>query len=191
MLSKRLPKSSGNILLALGAIAVLGLGLFARPGPDRPEKKEGGIMIGQKAPDLTLKAPDRETEYSLSDFEGHYVLIEFWASWCRPCRKESPNLVRAYEKYSEAELEGGKGLRILSVSLDKNLEAWKKAIEKDGLKWDTHVSSLKGWKGPVADEYGVTRIPKNFLVNPEGKVIAIDLRGRKLHTSIDEHLESF
>ncbi len=187
-----MPRSSGNILLALGAITVLGLGLFARPGPDTPkEEQSGSIRIGQKAPGFTLKGTDRKKEYSLSDLEGHFVLIEFWASWCAPCRKESPNLVRAWEKYHDAELEGGKGLRILSVSLDKNVKAWKKAIEADGLKWDTHVSSLKGWKGPVAEKYGVSRIPKNFLVNPEGKVIATDLRGRDLHLTIDEHLKSF
>ncbi len=185
-------KSWTNTLLALLALAVLGIGLFARPGPGAKENTpQGSIRIGQKAPDFTLKAPDRETEYSLSDFEGHFVLIEFWASWCKPCRQESPNIVRAYEKYHDAELEGGKGLRILSVSLDKNVKRWKKAIEKDGMKWDTHVSSLKGWKGPVAKKYNVTQIPKNFLVDQNGKIVAMNLRGRKLHLKIDEYLKSF
>ena len=185
-------KNSLNTLLAVLAFAVLGIGLFARPGPSAEKNgAKGPIRIGQEAPDFTLKAPDRSSEYSLNDFEGHFVLIEFWASWCKPCRRESPNLVKAWNKYHDAELEGGKGLRILSVSLDKNVKAWKKAIEADGLKWDTHVSSLKGWKGPVAKKYDVTRIPKNFLVNPEGKVVAMDLRGRDLHLKIDEYLESF
>ncbi|MFB6257237.1 MAG: peroxiredoxin family protein [Flavobacteriales bacterium] len=187
-------KRSINGLLAILAFAVLAIGLFARPGPVVPSQdgaKKGSIRIGQKAPDFTLKSTDRDEEYSLSDFEGHFVLIEFWASWCQPCRKESPNLVKAYEKYHNATLEGGKGLRILSVSLDKNVKRWKKAIEEDGLKWDTHVSSLKGWKGEVVQKYGVEAIPRNFLVNPDGKIVAINLRGRDLHLKIDEYLKSF
>lgn len=181
-----------NGLLVVAAFAVLGIGLFARPGPNA-EPGDGGdsIRIGQEAPDFTLKGPDREERYSLSDFEGHFVLIEFWASWCQPCRKESPNLVKAWEKYSDAELEGGKGLRIFSVSLDKNKKRWGEAIQADGLKWPYHGSSLKGWDGPVAQKYNVTRIPRNFLVNPDGKVVAMDLRGRKLHMKLDEYLESF
>jgi peroxiredoxin len=184
-------KRSGNILLGLAALAVLAIGLFARPGPNAGGNEKGSIRIGQKAPDFTLKGPDRKTEHSLSELEGHFVLIEFWASWCKPCREESPNLVKAWEKYSDAELEGGKGLRILSVSLDKNKERWKKAIEKDGLEWPHHVSSLEGWNGPVAQKYNVKQIPKNFLVNPDGKVVAMNLRGRKLHLKIDEYLKSF
>ncbi len=185
-------KGAINSVIGVLALAILAIGLFARPGPGtEKDRDEGGIRIGQKAPGFTLKAPDRNTEYSLSDFEGHFVLLEFWASWCKPCRRESPNLVRAYEKYHDAELEGGKGLRILSISLDKNVKAWKKAIEQDGLKWDSHVSSLKGWKGPVAKKYNVTKIPKNFLVNPEGKVVGMNLRGKDLHLKIDEYLESF
>ncbi len=189
---KLMKKKLLNGLLLVGILISLAFGILGGPKPEG-ERKEGAssIRIGQEAPGFTLKAPDRKTEYSLSDLEGHYVLIEFWASWCKPCRKESPNIVRAYEKYKDAELEDGDGFRILSVSLDKNLKDWKKAIEKDGLDWPYHVSQLKGWKGKACKKYGVREIPKNFLINPEGKVIAKDLRGRELHLKIDEYLESF
>lgn len=180
-----------NGILTAGIVISLGFGIFGGPKAGADADQSSGVRIGQEAPDFTLKGPDREEEYSLSDLRGHYVLIEFWASWCRPCRAESPNLVRAWEKYKGADLDGGDGFRILSVSLDKNASRWKKAIEKDGLEWPHHVSELKGWNGKAAGLYGVTEIPKNFLVNPEGKVIAKNLRGRELHMKIDEYLESF
>lgn len=115
----------------------------------------------------------------LSAFQGKYVLVDFWASWCYPCRKENPTVVKAYQKYHD------KGLEILAVSLDTSKEAWLKAIEKDGLPW-THVSDLKGWKNEVARMYGITGIPQNLLLDKTGRIIATNLRAEALDIKLGE-----
>ena len=115
---------------------------------------------------------------SLADFKGKYVMIDFWASWCGPCRKENPNVVAAYKKYHD------KGFEILGVSLDSNKESWLKAIRADGLAW-THVSDLKGWSNAAAAEYGVKAVPASFLLDPEGKVVGKDLRGEELNKTLE------
>ncbi|WP_316847880.1 TlpA disulfide reductase family protein [Pedobacter psychrodurus] len=133
--------------------------------------------IGVK-PDFTL--PDRDGKnVTLSSLKGKVVLVDFWASWCAPCRKENPNLVKAYAKYHD------KGFEIIGVSLDNKKDAWLKAIEADQLGW-MHVSDLKGWKSDLAAEYGIKAIPTSFLVDASGKIIAKDLRGDQL----DKKLES-
>jgi peroxiredoxin len=109
----------------------------------------------------------------LSSLRGKYVLVDFWASWCGPCRKENPNVVAAYQKYH------GKGFDIVGVSLDTKKDAWMKAIDKDSLAWN-HVSDLKGWESGIVKEYGIHAVPTNFLVDKEGKVIANNLRGEAL-----------
>lgn len=118
---------------------------------------------------------------SLASFKGKYVLLDFWASWCGPCRAENPNVVKAYNKYKD------KGFTILSVSLDQpgKHQAWMDAIHKDGLTW-THVSDLKFWDNEVAKQYGIRAIPQNFLIDPEGKIIAKDLRGDELTKTLSE-----
>lgn len=110
---------------------------------------------------------------------GNYVLVDFWASWCPPCRKENPNVVAAFKKY------GHKGFTVYSVSLDKEKDAWKKGIEDDGLTW-THVSDLKFWECAPAKEYGVASIPSSFLISPEGTIIDINLREEALHQKLEE-----
>ncbi|HEY8954636.1 thioredoxin-like domain-containing protein [Chitinophaga sp.] len=115
----------------------------------------------------------------LSSLRGKYVLVDFWASWCVPCRKENPNVVKAYEKFRSRNFE------IMSVSLDNNKENWLKAIEEDHLTW-IHVSDLKGWKNDVAVEYGISSVPQNFLLDPNGRVIAKNLRGEELGKKLEE-----
>jgi peroxiredoxin len=118
----------------------------------------------------------------ISSFRGKYVLIDFWASWCRPCREENPNVVAAFHKYHE------KNFTVLGVSLDQAKPAWLNAIKMDGLSW-THVSDLKGWGNEVAALFHVTSIPQNLLIDPQGKIIAKNLRGEALNTKLEELLK--
>ena len=114
---------------------------------------------------------------SLEEVKGDYTLIEFWASWCVPCRKENPTVVLAYKKYKR------KGFEILAVSLDDKKDAWVKAIKDDGLLWK-HVSDLGGWENVVSRTFGVTAVPSNFLIDQNGIVIAKNLRGKELEEKL-------
>jgi peroxiredoxin len=138
--------------------------------------------IGTEALDFTQADPDGK-KVSLKSFRGKYVLVDFWASWCRPCRQENPNVVKAFNKYKE------KNFTILGVSLDSNRQPWLKAIKSDNLAW-TQVSDLKGWNNEVAARYNVQSIPQNFLIDPSGKIIAKNLRGEELDSRLSELLTS-
>ena len=145
-------------------------------------EKMKATAIGAMAPEFTQNNPDGKP-VKLSDFRGKYLLIDFWASWCGPCRAENPNVVKAYAKYHP------KGFEILGVSLDndKGRENWLKAIEKDQLTWP-QVSDLKYWENEVARQYGVRAIPQNFLLDKNGKIIAKNLRGKALEEKLAEIL---
>lgn len=136
--------------------------------------------IGQEAPEITLNTPEGKP-FSLSSLRGQYVLIDFWASWCQPCRVENPNVVATYDQYKD------KNFTILGVSLDREKGAWEKAIEDDNLHWH-QVSDLKYWESEAAKQYGIQAIPANFLLDPEGKIIARDLRGSALRDKLAEIL---
>ncbi len=135
--------------------------------------------IGAFAQEIHQPNPEGKN-IKLSSLKGQYVLVDFWASWCGPCRGESPALVKAYNKYHK------KGFTIYSVSLDNKQDAWKEAIEKDGLGDWPHVSDLNGWSCVPAKQYGVSSIPANFLLDKEGKIIAKDLRGRALEKELSK-----
>lgn len=136
------------------------------------------VQTGQSALPFVQQDPHGK-EVSLDDYRGSYVLVEFWASWCGPCRAENPNLLKAFNQYKD------KGFTILGVSLDNVKDAWVNAIEKDGMPW-TQVSDLKGWNNEVAEKYGIKAVPANFLVGPDGKIIALNLRGESLQEKLKE-----
>ncbi len=135
--------------------------------------------VGNKAPDIDLPSPDGKN-IKLSSLRGNYVLLDFWAAWCRPCRAENPNVVKNYHKYKKS------GFTIYQVSLDKTKEDWINAIKADGLGEWHHVSDLKYWDSAPAALYGVRGIPANFLIDPEGKIIATNLRGPLLGQKLTE-----
>ena len=139
------------------------------------------IAIGAIAPEFSQADPDGK-EIKLSDFRGKYLLIDFWAAWCGPCRQENPNVVAAYNEYKD------KNFEILGVSLDQTRDAWLAAIEKDGLTWP-QVSDIKYWNNEVARLYAVRSIPQNFLLDPEGKIVAKNLRGKQLAEKLEELLK--
>lgn len=139
------------------------------------------VSVGQMAPDFELPNPTGNS-IKLSDFKGKYVLLDFWASWCAPCREENPNIVKQYNTYKD------KGFTILGVSLDDDKDAWLKAIENDNLRW-AHVSDLKRWDSQVAHQYKVEGIPASFIIDPSGKIVAKNLRGTDLQEFLAKTLK--
>lgn len=137
------------------------------------------LKVGDKAPDIVQNL-FTGTEFHLSELRGQMVLIDFWASWCKPCRKENPHIVEVYHKYKDESFKNGEGFTVLSVSLDFKKEMWKKAIETDLLEWPYHVGDLKGWKNAAAVKYNVKSIPQSFLIDGDGIIVAINLRADDL-----------
>ena len=140
------------------------------------------IAIGKPAPEFSAPSPEGK-EISLKESLGKVTLIDFWASWCGPCRAENPNVVALYNEFHQ------KGFNIIGVSLDNNADKWKEAIIKDELTWN-HISNLKQWKEPIAELYNVKSIPATFLLDEKGNIVATDLRGEELRAKVTEMLGS-
>ena len=132
------------------------------------------LAPGKIAPDFEELKTDRTSTMKLSDLRGQVVLLDFWASWCGPCRRENPTVVRLYEQYKD------QGFTVMSVSLDKDKDKWLQAIERDKLSWPNHVSDLNGWASSAPKKYGVSGIPFTVLIDRDGKIIATKLRGMEL-----------
>jgi thiol-disulfide isomerase/thioredoxin len=141
----------------------------------------GDVGIGKPAPEIDLKNPEGRN-IKLSSLKGKIVLVDFWASWCGPCRMEMPNVVAAYKKYKD------KGFTVYSVSLDKEIAPWKNAINRLGMIWENQVSDLKWWQSAAAQRYGVQSIPSAFLLDRNGVIVATNVRGQELDRKIEELL---
>jgi len=174
-LTKKFPKHKGvqDIILAYNKFITE----MNKPKPAQPAKP----VVGNFAPDFTMNDTEGKP-VSLSQYKGQYVLVDFWASWCGPCRGENPNVVAAYKKYKN------KNFTVLGVSLDEDKDAWVKAIQKDGLTWK-HISDLKGWQSAVVPVYGIEGIPYNVLLDPEGKILATELRDKELDAFLSKTLK--
>lgn len=149
---------------------------------------EFGINPGDIAPELSFENPDGEV-LSLSSLRGSIVLIDFWAGWCAPCRRENPNIVEAYKNYNDKEFINGSGFSVYGVSLDKKREQWLGSIAEDNLIWPYHVSDLKGWNSVAAALYQVNSIPANFLIDGNGMIIARNIKGKVLHDTLESLLK--
>ena len=160
------------IILAV-ALFVIGRYFYFKPN----------YVYGQQLPDFNVTLKDGK-QLSLSDLEGKYVLIDFWGSWCGPCRKESPEVVKLYKEFHGQAFKDASDFEIFSIAIERNEKRWKRAIGQDGLLWSWHYSSLRNFDDDLAKEFGVRQIPTKFLIDPKGMIVGVNLS----FDEIREHL---
>jgi len=149
--------------------------------PRTQRRRNDLIQPGMAMPDIALADPSGK-QRALSDLRGKVVLVDFWASWCGPCRRENPNVVRAWNEYKD------RGFEVFSISLDRDVSKWQRAIDQDGLVWPYHISDLKGWSSVVSQRYGISSIPHAILIDKDGTVVATHLRGSQLEKELEKLL---
>ncbi|MBK12629.1 MAG: hypothetical protein CL849_03780 [Crocinitomicaceae bacterium] len=149
--------------------------------PRNQKRRNDLIQPGMAMPDISLSDPTGK-QRALSDLRGKVVLVDFWASWCGPCRRENPNVVRAWNEYKD------RGFEVFSISLDRDVSKWQRAIDQDGLIWPYHISDLKGWSSVVSQRYGISSIPHAILIDKDGTVVATHLRGSQLERELKKLL---
>lgn len=169
-------------------ILFLSILIFSATGIQAQTDPETGLNIGNILPNITLNDPDGNP-HSISDLKGNIVLVDFWASWCKPCRRENPVVAKAYEDYHTKNLKDAKGFEIFSISLDNAKDGWTKAIDADKLVWKYHVSDLLGWRSTAAKKFNVRAIPMNYLIDQNGVIIGKNLRGEQLETTLKNLLQ--
>src|SRR6056297_2530906 len=167
-------------------LTIVFVALMAFSASSQTTEAKKGNSVGDIAYEIKLPNPKGDT-VALSDFRGELVLIDFWAGWCGPCRRENPNVVKAYKEFKDKNFTKGDGFTVYGVSLDKDRSTWLSAIDKDNLTW-TQVSDLKYWKSPYVQKFGVRGIPYNILIDENGKILAKNLRGKRLESTLEKYV---
>ena len=167
-----------NILLVLLVIGYAAYHFYKKPK----------YINGETAPQFSAQMIDG-TEFSLSDMKGKYVLLDFWGSWCGPCRRENPSIVKLYDKFNGKTFTDASGFEVISVAIENNEARMKKAIAKDNLKWKYHIPQLDRFDSPIVIQYGVNEIPTKYLINPEGYIMGVNQSATEIERLLSERLK--